>query len=149
MRCSKAERYIDLSLDGELESSRQAVLNDHLKTCAACRTRFANAEKLHTQLSAANLVEFPSWVHAQIMDKVHRLDDKRPGFVRRFKLAPAGALLAIMLSFWAGANVGITGYNKTFVEPTTSNSSLTTASNVEFGENSLLNIWSENGDINE
>lgn len=149
MRCSKAQTEIELNLSGELNASRRAVLSAHLDSCSACRKSYAQAEKLHTQLLKAPQTEFPAWVHAQIMDKVHRLDDRRPGLIRRFKLAPAGALLAIVLSFWAGANIGITGYNKSFVDASSSNAGIVTVSNVEFGENSLLNIWAENGDTNE
>lgn len=149
MRCSKAERAIELSLAGELDGKKQTALKDHLRFCAACRSRYADANKLHTLLSASPSEEFPSWVHASIMDKVHRLDAKRPGFVHRYKLAPAGALIAMILSVWAGTNVGITGYTQNFKENSSTESYLVSSSNAEFGENSLLNMWSENGDTNE
>ncbi len=149
MRCSKAQTEIELSLGGELNPSRQTVLFAHLKVCPACRNSYAAAEKLHFLLADAPKEVFPAWVHAQIMDKVHRLDSRSPSFIRRFKLAPATALLAIGLSFWAGANLGISSYINSFTQPSPSSSTTLGASETEFGEHSLLSIWSEPGDVNE
>jgi len=148
MRCSKAKRYMELKLDGELKVSRQAVLSDHLNGCAKCRNWLAEAEKLQAVLSDAPKAEFPAWVHAQIMDKVHRLADQRPGFIRRYKLAPAGALLAVLLSFWAGTNVGLAGFSISN-KSSSSTSTLVSTNTSTFGENSLLDIWDSNGDTNE
>jgi len=149
MRCSKAKRFIELNLDGLLAESQAKALNEHLSSCSACWNWQAEAEKLHLLLSNAPQSEFPAWIHAQIMDKVHRLENRRPGFIRRFKLAPATAMLAIVFSFWLGTNVGIRSFGTPSSPATKAASSITTASLSDFGENSLLGIWDEAGDLNE
>ncbi len=149
MRCSKAKRFIELNLDGHLAESNNKALSAHLSSCQACSNWQADAEKLHKLLSGAPQPEFPTWIHAQIMDKVHRLENRRPGFIRRFKLAPATALLATILSFWLGTNVGISSFGTTQSTEISEVSNLTTASLSDFGENSLLGIWNEDGDTNE
>jgi predicted anti-sigma-YlaC factor YlaD len=37
MRCSKAKRYLEKYLDGELDPHLQAKLNAHLDVCAQCK----------------------------------------------------------------------------------------------------------------
>ena len=105
MRCSKAKRYLEKELDGELDTRFQAKLQSHLDKCPACKVFLADAQKLHLMLSNLPKPEFPSWIHGQIMDKVHRLEAKNPGFFRRYKLAPVTAMLTIVLSLWAGVKV--------------------------------------------
>lgn len=149
MRCSKARHYISLNLDGELSANHKPKLSSHLGSCAACRNWQTEAEKLHNMLSTTPKVEFPAWVHAQIMDKVHRLDERRPGLIRRYKLAPATAMLSIMLSIWAGAAVGIRTFTPAETETADSYTTVATTDYTEFGENSLMDSYYVTGDTNE
>lgn len=149
MRCSKAQRYIDLKLDGELNDQHQLKLNKHLSACPGCRNWQNQAEKLQLMLSAPQPAEFPAWVHANIMDKVHRLDNKRPGFVSRFKLAPATTAIAIIFSFWIGAQVGIKSFNPETDTTTTESTNLLSSNSITFGENTLIDSYDTIGDNNE
>ena len=142
MRCSKAQRYIDLQLDGELQPKLQQHLQQLLAGCDACRGWQAEARKMQLMLAQNPAPELPIWVHARIMDQVHRLDNKRPTFVRRFKLATATAAIAIMLSTWAGMEVGIKSFND-------STSSETSTAYSGFGENTMLDNYVAMGDSNE
>jgi len=146
MRCSKAQRYIDLQLDGELKPHLQQHLQQHLAGCNACRDWQAEASRMQLMLAQNPAPELPSWVHPRIMDQIHRLDNARPSFVRRFKLATATAAIAIMLSTWAGMEVGIKSFNSTY----TSETSTTTSSTYSgFGENTMLDSYVVMGDSNE
>jgi len=149
MRCSKAKCYLDLALDNELKAKQRTALNDHLNKCSGCRKWQLESVRLHNMLSAPPQSEFPAWVHAQIMDKVHRLDNARPSFARRYKLAPATATLAVIISFWAGAQVGIRNYNNTQSTTTETATSVATAVTSDFGENSLLDSYYYSGGNNE
>jgi predicted anti-sigma-YlaC factor YlaD len=146
MRCSKAKRYIDLKLDGELNPRHLPILTTHLSACSACRAWQADAAKLQLILANAPAPEPPAWVHAQIMDKVHRLDKVRPGFARRFQLATATAVVAVFFSFWAGAQVGVKSFNTQTEISGIANISVSTLS---FGENTLLDSYDSSGDTNE
>ncbi len=135
MRCSKAKHLIDLKLDGELNASRSRALNQHLNKCPACNAWLSEAAKLNSMLSASISSTVPAWVHAQIMDKVNKMDAAKPSFNRRFKLATATATLAVFVSLLAGAHVGIQTFKIETEATETSNLSI---SSVNFGESSLM-----------
>ncbi|GAB1468399.1 hypothetical protein MASR2M64_11230 [Candidatus Cloacimonadota bacterium] len=146
MRCNTAKRYIDLKLDGELNPRHLAKLTQHLASCAACQTWQADAEILHLMLAVAPTPEPPAWVHAQIMDKVHRLDTKRPSFSKRFQLATATAVVAVFFSFWAGAQVGVKSFktlDEQNIAPTLE------VSTIYFGENTIVDSYDSIGETDE
>ncbi|MDY0151868.1 MAG: zf-HC2 domain-containing protein [Candidatus Cloacimonas sp.] len=149
MRCSKAQHYIDLSLDGELKARHQKHLRQHLATCKVCPAWQTQAVKLQHMLANAPQVEVPAWVHANIMDKVHRLDKQRPSFVNRFKLAPATATLAIIISFWVGAQIGSKSFTNETDTNITQSTTLLSSNNIVFGENSLIDSYEATGESNE
>ncbi len=134
MRCSTAKRYINLQLDSELKPKHQHSLDKHLAACSSCRIWQTEEQKLHGLLSAKPAPELPSWVHARIMDSVHRLDNKRPSFAYKLRLATAGAAIAVVISTWAGMQIGITSFKNT---STTNDTSIATVS-TDFGENTIL-----------
>ncbi|PKN73477.1 MAG: hypothetical protein CVU50_01825 [Candidatus Cloacimonetes bacterium HGW-Cloacimonetes-3] len=146
MRCSTAQRYIDLKLDGELKPRHLPVLTKHLSACKACQTRQADAARLQQILANAPAPEPPAWVHAQIMDKVQRMGKARPTFARRFQLSTATAVVAIFFSFIAGTQIGVRSFKtEAEVAPTTTVSESTIA----FGENTLLDTYESTGGSNE
>jgi len=82
------------------------------------------------------------------MDKVHRLDSQNPGFFRRYKLAPVTAMLTIALSLLIGIKVGTVSYKNIVPE----NQDYTISTSVAyggFGENTILDYVSENGEQDE
>ncbi|HNQ39279.1 MAG TPA: zf-HC2 domain-containing protein [Candidatus Cloacimonas sp.] len=148
MRCSKVQRYLEKQLDGELDERSGLKLLYHLDKCPACKAFLEKAKKLQLLLSALPQEEFPAWIHGQIMDKVHRLDNCRPGFFRRYKLAPVTAMLTIALSLWAGVKVGIVSYK--IASPTKEETTTyTSIAYGEFGENTILDTITENGEEGE
>ncbi|MDD4309817.1 MAG: zf-HC2 domain-containing protein [Candidatus Cloacimonetes bacterium] len=149
MRCSKARSYIDIQLDGELNPHRRKVLNKHLEKCQDCNIWATKATDLQLMLSAQPQPEFPAWVHANIMDKVHRLDNQRPSLIRRLKLAPVTATLAISLSFWGGAKVGVASYNNSTKTVPSTNTTLLSSNTTYFGENSLVDSYYAAEETNE
>lgn len=134
MRCSTAKRYINMQLDSELKPKHRHPLDKHLAKCSSCRAWQSEEQKLHTMLSARPAPELPSWVHARIMDSVHRLDNKRPSFAHKLRLATAGAAIAVVISTWAGMQIGI----KSFDETNTTTDSSVAAVSADFGENTIL-----------
>ena len=148
MRCSKVQRYLEKQLDGELDERSGLKLLYHLDKCPACKAFLEKAKKLQLLLSALPQEEFPAWIHGQIMDKVHRLDNCRPGFFRRYKLAPVTAMLTIALSLLIGIKVGTVSYKNIVPE----NQDYTISTSVAyggFGENTILDYVSENGEQDE
>jgi len=148
MRCSKAKRYLEKYLDGELDPHLQAKLNAHLDVCAQCKSWLVDAKKMQLMLTALPMADFPSWVHNQIMDKVDRLDSQNPGFFRRYKLAPVTAMLTIALSLLIGIKVGTVSY-KNIVPEKQDYTISTSVAYGGFGENTILDYVSENGEQDE
>jgi len=146
MRCSKAKRLIDLKLDGELSASLSRALNQHLDKCPACNAWLSEAAKLNTMLSATPDNAVPAWVHAQIMDKVKRMEAAKPSFNRRFKLATATATLAVFVSLLAGVHVGVQTFKTETEAFDTSSYSISSAN---FGENSLMEDYETGGVYDE
>ena len=142
MRCSTAKRYINLQLDNELKAKHQHSLDRHLAKCSACRAWQAEELKLHAMLSAKPAPELPSWVHARIMDSVHHLDTKRPAFAHKLRLATAGAAIAVIVSTWAGVQIGIKSFHHS---PNNRNNSISTFSTY-FGENTIMENYLLIGD---
>jgi predicted anti-sigma-YlaC factor YlaD len=146
MRCSKAIHLIDLKLDGELSASNSRALNQHLDKCPACKAWLSEAAKLNIMLSASPDIAVPAWVHAQIMDKVKKLETAKPSFSRRFKLATVTATLAVFVSLLAGAHVGVQTFKSETEAYDTSSYSVSSAS---FGETSLMEVYETGGTYDE
>lgn len=52
MKCSKAKLLLSQHLDGELETSQAVKVNDHLATCAACRSELSTLRQMRTMLAS-------------------------------------------------------------------------------------------------
>jgi anti-sigma factor RsiW len=76
MDCREAERFVDLRLDGEIEPSEGALLEDHLARCSTCRSSFQVKgaflahvrEKLH---EAAEQERTPPGLRTRIVARVN------------------------------------------------------------------------------
>ena len=51
MRCRKAQKFVSLAVDGELDARRTARLERHMRDCAACRTLFEDFRGLAAEAS--------------------------------------------------------------------------------------------------
>ncbi len=138
MRCSTAKRYIDLKLDGELNPRHADELSRHLASCQSCRAWQEQAIHFDAFMQNAPVSVLPTWVHAQIMDKVKFQMQKRPGFVQKLHLATASAVVAVFFSFWAGTMVGVSTFN---TGSQTSESTTVSVSSLSFGENTIVDGW--------
>lgn len=145
MRCSTAKRYINLQLDGEIKPEPQHRLKQHLAKCPACRSWQAEELRLYQLLSAKPVPEMPAWIHARIMDSVHRLDAKRSNFAHKFRLATAGVAIAVLISAWGGMEIGI----KSFGDANSPQDNSVATVSSAFGENTILESYLVIGDIYE
>lgn len=151
MRCSKAQRQLELKLDHELKQSSIPALDLHLSRCATCREYQAQATNLKQILKAETRPEFPSWIHYQIMEKAAQHDKKRLSYRRRWKLQAVPALLAVLLSLSVGGLVGKEVFATLIPFPQVVSTAKLDGSkdNSSFGEISLLDEANSTGGINE
>lgn len=59
MKCKRFEKMIIASVDGRLDERSKALLEEHLRTCPACRSLAAQYESLAGILRSSNLEEEP------------------------------------------------------------------------------------------
>jgi anti-sigma factor RsiW len=73
MKCAEVGRLVDRYVDGRLPNDRGAGLARHAETCAACRRRIAEAERLRRMLaSEAAATRAPRGFADRVMDRVYR-----------------------------------------------------------------------------
>jgi predicted anti-sigma-YlaC factor YlaD len=93
MNCQKFERWIVLSLEGEITFRQKDVLEKHLKECAVCREALEDYRSVRHLLSGLPLEPVPvlSWP----------VTEKRKTLVpvfRRIVLAPAMLAICLLLT---------------------------------------------------
>jgi len=60
MNCAEAEPLLNARLDNELDMAGSAQIDSHLRTCRACSAQYAELEKMHREIAAADLSYVPS-----------------------------------------------------------------------------------------
>lgn len=73
MRCTRAERQLQLYIDQRLSLSEMRRLEAHLTGCAACREELRMLETITRALDASQAVAEPEEMYAHIMQRVASL----------------------------------------------------------------------------
>lgn len=84
MNCDKYNELIHQSLDGELNSSEQGVLDAHLESCEDCTMKYEELKMLKEVLDEESLLELPEGFKAELHDKLMKEDQpEKPSFFKR------------------------------------------------------------------
>lgn len=138
MRCRTAERYISLKLDNELAPKYAHKLDQHLARCISCKHIFEETKSLQNMLKQKENEEYPSWMHQRIM---HNLPTpKRRIWLQKPVFSYATTGMAVALSLYMGIMVGVHGFQESGY---LSSNLQTEASQLRFGENSLMELYDE------
>jgi anti-sigma factor (TIGR02949 family) len=86
--CDDVERYLDLYLDREMGADLAAEIQDHLRTCAACRRRVAEREALGRLVRAVPYRVAPERLRARVAAQA-----SHSGSTRRWVAWAAAAVL--------------------------------------------------------
>ena len=134
MRCKKAESYIWLNLDGEINEKQKIALDKHLESCSFCNQLQGEFSNLKQSLSQMPDVEFPEFLHHRIMNALPRRSKRAQAL--RLNLSLAATALSIILSIAAGTLVGLKG----FEDPAAIVQSISEEDSGQllFGENSIM-----------
>lgn len=146
MKCSKAQRYLDLMASGSLEPGLKRELQLHLDACDGCRGLYQVGKNLIELAKRSPQAGFPSWLHQRIMSQVKEHEQRRIGYARRWKLQTIPATLAVLLSLYVGTLVGIKAHDTSSQSVAQSTQSVELAS---FGESTLVDLDANGGGYNE
>jgi anti-sigma factor RsiW len=106
MNCRDAERQIAAERDGALEASQRAALEQHVATCASCRTQRADLHAaLATWRQSAQTAALPDSTREwESVRRTIRHESAQPAPRNRHLLPwvalPLGAAAAVMLTLW-------------------------------------------------
>ena len=105
MRCFKARKWLCAYLDGELDGSRRAALEDHLRRCSSCAAELCRSKEQWAELADAGPApSIPSdlWGHVnQALDEAESLPWYR--LHRERLLRAACVAVCVALGFAGGA----------------------------------------------
>jgi anti-sigma factor RsiW len=99
MNCSRAERWLNLYVDGRLDARRLPALEDHILACAHCRTELALFESIHESLVDLQAATEPDGLTERILDRIAAYESRRVAAqARAFSLRWSDGLLAALLA---------------------------------------------------
>lgn len=104
MKCTKIEKWLSDSIDGELSGRKMKKLEAHLGKCPNCRSYRLTLEKIHGavrevesgEVSGTYWKKFPSRIKERASSIGYR-ERKLPGFAPRWRWAWGGACLVLIL----------------------------------------------------
>src|SRR5262249_32683180 len=99
MNCSRAEKWLNLYVDGRLDARRLPALEDHVHACAHCRAELALFESIDESLAEFQATAEPDGLTKRILDRVAAYESRRAAAqARGFSLRWSDGLLAALLA---------------------------------------------------
>lgn len=96
MRCKQASQMMSARLDGRLESSEVALLEDHVSTCSACQAEWHSLQELDLLLASAPMAQAPVRVRVQVMARLARGEQARRTIIGGTALTLGTVALALL-----------------------------------------------------
>jgi predicted anti-sigma-YlaC factor YlaD len=84
-------------LDGRLDGTEVALLDEHLGACQACQAEWQSFQALDSLLSSAAIVEAPVRVRVHVMTRLERRDKARRAIIGGTALTLGTVALALLL----------------------------------------------------
>ena len=96
MKCEEAHHFIDIYLDGELDSARQSELEQHLATCPSCRALLEERQEFREFfVVAASDYKAPPQLEIKVLASLRQVRAKESVSLWRQPWVYAAAVLAI------------------------------------------------------
>jgi anti-sigma factor RsiW len=96
MRCEHVSEMMSARLDGRLDDTESALLEDHLAGCATCQAAWQSMQALDCLLAAAPTVRAPLRLRVQVMARLHRRDQARRAIAGGTTLTLGTVTLALL-----------------------------------------------------
>jgi anti-sigma factor RsiW len=119
MSCEKFSDSLGTLIDGTIGPDERRALDEHLKTCAACRTLAADLRRIHDEAARLPRVEPPDALRAKVRARLEEqvksrarwewrerlaawISGSSPGPAFGFRLAAIGSAIVIILAVVTG-----------------------------------------------
>ena len=96
MNCKQASKMMSTRLDGRLDNTEIALLEDHLTGCSACQTEWRSLQVLDSLLLSASMVQPPVRMRVQVMTRLSRRDQARRAIIGGTALTLGTVALALL-----------------------------------------------------
>jgi len=83
MECSNIEKKLSAYIDGLSSSEEKAMIEEHLKSCQACRTSLADIEKTVSYVKSLEDIEPPAWLSRKVMTRVRAEAAPKEGILHK------------------------------------------------------------------
>ncbi|MDY6877653.1 MAG: zf-HC2 domain-containing protein [Chloroflexota bacterium] len=96
MFCEQAGEMMSARLDGHLDSTEIAILENHLVSCSACQAEWHSLQALDRALASAPMMRAPVHLRVQIMARLSRKEQVRRAIIGGTALALGTVALALL-----------------------------------------------------
>jgi hypothetical protein len=83
MECKDIQRNLSAYRDGVSSAEEKGVIEEHLKSCKACRTSLEDLEKTLSYVKNLNEIEPPAWLTQKVMTRVREEAVQKEGIVHK------------------------------------------------------------------
>jgi predicted anti-sigma-YlaC factor YlaD len=97
MHCEQAAKMMSARLDGCLDRTELAHLEDHLVTCSACRVEWRRMQALDGLFRSVPMRQAPLRLRPQVIARIERREQARRAIIGGLTLALGTATLALLL----------------------------------------------------
>jgi anti-sigma factor RsiW len=98
MHCQQASEMMSMRLDGRLDSTEIALLEDHMAQCKACQAEWQRLQALDRLFSSASMAPAPVRVRVQVMTRLERRDQARRAIIGGTTLTLGTVALILLLA---------------------------------------------------
>ena len=103
MTCQQCNEWLGDAVDGTLDTARQAAVDAHCRTCAACRELLDDLREIRATASTLDRRTPSPELWRAIAARVEPASPKRPAYARRIGGVPLAAAAAIVMMLGAAA----------------------------------------------
>ncbi len=97
MRCEQAGEMMSAQLDGLLDGTEVALLENHLAACSVCQAEWYGFQALDRLLAPAPMVRAPVRLRVQVMARLNRRGQARRAIIGGTALALGTVALALLV----------------------------------------------------
>ncbi|UCC13053.1 MAG: zf-HC2 domain-containing protein [candidate division WOR-3 bacterium] len=118
MKCSQVKKKLTAYIDGEISENEQAIISEHVKSCASCRQELEELAAVTRTLDEVVDVEVTPYFRAHLKTRLReeKADEEKPfpflEWIRRATIPVAAAAL-FLFSIVAGGQLGRSIYQAT------------------------------------
>ncbi len=97
MHCEQIGEMMSARLDGCLDGTEMAILDDHLVACDACQVAWHKMQTLDRLFASAPTMRAPSLLRVQVIARINRREQARQTFIGGAALVLGTVALALLV----------------------------------------------------